>query len=64
MAMDLANLKKEAEDAGLVMGTDAAERADRLGDAFDKLMAVTKSVRMVIADSVADTISDAVGAIT
>lgn len=64
MAMELQALREEARKAGLVMSGDAAKRADALGDAFDKLRAIVKAVRMVIGDALSETVRTAVSSIT
>ena len=64
MVAELAQLRHEAREAGLVLSNDAGKRADALGDAFSKLSAVVKSVRLIIGDAVSGTIKGAVGTIT
>ena len=64
MITDLRALQEEARNAGLVMSDEAASRADALGDAFDKLLAIMKAVRLTIGDAVSGTIREAIGYIT
>lgn len=61
MIADLAALRKEARDLGLVMSGDAANRAVALGDAFSNLWKTVKFGAVAIGSAIAPTLQSTVG---
>ena len=58
MIDDLGSLTDEARKLGLVMSTDDAEAADRLGDAMDIVVKVVKRAVVAIGAALAPTLTD------
>lgn len=51
---DLDALKKEAVDLGIALSDQDASNADRLGDAFDRIAAVTKGIGLRVGAAIAE----------
>jgi len=56
--------QKQAEDAGIVMSTSAAQSADALGDAYDKLNAAAKASAVAIGGQLAPELTGTLNAAT